>query len=120
MIDLNDVLLMPVAAGLSNQLIRRDGAVVVVADSCRSALMPSAAQVAVERSSAGKRLQTHAAEVNAVDAKSIDDEMTHLRVDAHLGFSVSAHAQSKLILTSRIALLNVILKSILVIPECDY
>ena len=87
MIDLNDVLLMPVAAGLSNQLIRRDGAVVVVADSCRSALMPSAAQVAVERSSAGKRLQTHAAAVNAGDAKVIDDEMTHLRVDAPLFFS---------------------------------
>lgn len=86
MIDLKDVLLMPVAAGLSSQPIRRDCAVVAVAVSFRSAAMPGAAQVAVERSSAGKRLQAHAAAVNAVDAKSIDDEMAHLRVDASLGF----------------------------------
>lgn len=89
MIDLKDVLLMPVAAGLSSQPIRRDCAVVAVAVSFRSAPMPGAAQVAVERSSADKRLQAHAAAVNAVDAKSIDDEMAHLRVDASLGFSVN-------------------------------
>ena len=89
MIGLNDVLLMLVAAGLSNQIIRRDGAVVVVAVSCRSALTPGAARVAVERSSAGKRLQTHAAAVSAGDAKVLVVVMTHLRVDAPPAFSVA-------------------------------
>ena len=65
MIDLKDVLLMPVAAGLLSQPIRPDSAAVVVVRSRRSVRMPGAAQDAAEPSSAGTKLQKLAAAVNA-------------------------------------------------------
>ena len=68
MIDLKDVLLMPVAAGLLSQPILLDSAVAVAARSRPNVRMPGAAQVAAGQSSAETRHQKFAAVVSAVDS----------------------------------------------------
>ena len=79
MIDLKDVLLTPVAAGLLSQPILRDSAAAVAAHSRRNVRMPGVVQVDVGQSSAGIRRQARAAALNAGDVNAIDDERTHLR-----------------------------------------
>ena len=58
---------MPVAEGLLNQPILRDSAAAVAAPSRPSVRMPGAAQDVAAQSSAGIRLQTLAAALNAID-----------------------------------------------------
>ena len=68
MIDLKDVLLMPVAGGLFSQRTHGDSAAVVAAPSLPSVRMPGAAQDVAGQSSAGIRPQMIAAVLSAAIA----------------------------------------------------
>ena len=68
MIDLKDVLLTPVAAGLLSQPILRDSAAAVAARSRPNVRMPGAVQVAAGQSSAETRHQKLTAVLSAIDS----------------------------------------------------
>ena len=74
MIDLKDVLLMPVAGGLFSQRTHRDSAAVVAAPSLPSVRMPGAAQDVAGPSSAGTRLPRLAAALNVSEGNQIRNE----------------------------------------------
>ena len=72
MIDLKDVLLMPVAGGLLSQRTRRDSAAAVAAPSLPSVQMPGAAQDVAGQSSAGIRPQILAVALNALNSNGMN------------------------------------------------